>query len=100
MCRDRRSTTRAPQQFDTNGTFLLHEDRFFIVNRRTFTLWAPVPEPLTKTREYETRIIISGSTLAKAKQPYRTRRLGEIAVKGKQKQTEIFARLDQGYAGS
>lgn len=46
---------------------------------------------LTKTPEYETRIIISGSTLAKAKQQYRTRRLGEVAVKGKQKQTEIFA---------
>ena len=55
---------------------------------------------LTKTQEYETRIIISGSTLAKAKQQYRTRRLGEVAVKGKQKQTEIFALLDRAYARS
>ena len=55
---------------------------------------------LTKTQEYETRIIISGSTLAKAKQQYRTRRLGEVAVKGKQKQTEIFALFDQAYARS
>ncbi len=50
-------------------------------------------EGLTKTPEYETRIIISGSTLAKAKERYRTRRLGEVAVKGKQKPTEIFALL-------
>jgi adenylate cyclase len=50
---------------------------------------------LTKTPEYETRIIISGSTLARAKQQYRTRRLGEVAVKGKQKETEIFALLGQ-----
>jgi len=50
-------------------------------------------EGLTKTPEYEARIIISGSTLAEAKQKYRTRRLGEVAVKGKQKATEIFALL-------
>ena len=50
-------------------------------------------EGLTKTPEYETRIIISGSTLAKAKERYRTRRLGEVGVKGKQKPTEIFALL-------
>jgi adenylate cyclase len=50
-------------------------------------------EELTKTPEYETRIIISGSTLAMAKERYRTRRLGEVAVKGKQKATEIFALL-------
>jgi adenylate cyclase len=50
-------------------------------------------EALTKTPEYETRIIISGSTLAKARERYRTRRLGEVAVKGKQKPTEIFALL-------
>jgi adenylate cyclase len=50
-------------------------------------------EALTKTPEYETRIIISASTLAKARERYRTRRLGEVAVKGKQKPTEIFALL-------
>jgi adenylate cyclase len=50
-------------------------------------------EELTKTPHYETRIIISGSTLATAKERYRTRRLGEVAVKGKQKSTEIFALL-------
>ena len=50
-------------------------------------------EGLTKTPHYETRIIISGSTLAAAKERYRTRRLGEVAVKGKQKPTEIFALL-------
>ena len=53
-------------------------------------------EGLTKTLEYETRIIISGSTLAKGKERYRTRRLGEVAVKGKQKATEIFALLGRG----
>jgi hypothetical protein len=37
------------------------------------------------------RVIISGATLAKEK--YRTRRLGEVAVKGKQIPTEIFALL-------
>jgi adenylate cyclase len=48
-------------------------------------------EGLTKTPEYETRVIVSRSTLAKAKGCYRTRRLGEVAVKGKQKSTEIYA---------
>ena len=50
-------------------------------------------EGLTKTLEYEARIIISGSTLGAARERYRTRRLGEVAVKGKQKLTEIFALL-------
>ncbi|HKP45984.1 MAG TPA: adenylate/guanylate cyclase domain-containing protein [Pyrinomonadaceae bacterium] len=50
-------------------------------------------EGLTKMPEYATRIIISGSTLASAKERYHTRRLGEVAVKGKQKATEIFALL-------
>jgi adenylate cyclase len=48
---------------------------------------------LTKTAEYATRIIISKTTLAKAKGRYQTRRLGEVAVKGKQKLTEIYALL-------
>ena len=48
---------------------------------------------LTKTPEYNTRIIVSGATLAKAKEHYRTRHLGEVAVKGKEKSTEIFALL-------
>ena len=48
---------------------------------------------LTKTPEYATRIIISRTTLAKAKGRYQTRRLGEVAVKGKQKPTEIYALL-------
>ncbi len=42
-------------------------------------------EALTKTPEYGTRIIVSHSTLEKAKGRYRTRRLGEVAVKGKQR---------------
>ncbi|MEO8440844.1 MAG: adenylate/guanylate cyclase domain-containing protein [Spartobacteria bacterium] len=50
-------------------------------------------EALTKTPEYATRIIISNSTLEKAKGRYRTRRLGEVVVKGKQKPTEIYALL-------
>ena len=50
-------------------------------------------EELTKTPDYESRVIVSGATLAKAKEKYRTRRLGEVAVKGKQIQTEIFALL-------
>jgi adenylate cyclase len=50
-------------------------------------------EDLTKTPEYQTRIIVSSSTLAKAKDRYRTRRLGEVAVRGKQETTEIFALL-------
>ncbi|HEY2714086.1 MAG TPA: adenylate/guanylate cyclase domain-containing protein [Chthoniobacterales bacterium] len=52
-------------------------------------------EGLTKTPEYETRIIVSASTLAKARDRYRTRRLGEVAVRGKQSTTEIFALLDR-----
>ena len=48
-------------------------------------------EGLTKTPEYRARIIISGTTLAKSTRQYQTRRLGEVAVKGKQKPTEIFA---------
>ena len=50
-------------------------------------------EGLTKTPEYATRIIISRRTLAKAKGQYQTRPLGEVAVKGKQKPTEIYALL-------
>ena len=50
-------------------------------------------EGLTKTPEYDARVIVSGATLAKAKEKYRTRRLGEVTVKGKQIQTEIFALL-------
>jgi class 3 adenylate cyclase len=40
-------------------------------------------------------VIVSGATLAKAKEKYRTRRLGEVAVKGKQIPTEIFALLGE-----
>jgi adenylate cyclase len=50
-------------------------------------------EGLTKTPEYATRIIISSTTLTKAKGRYQTRPLGEVAVKGKQKPTEIYALL-------
>jgi adenylate cyclase len=50
-------------------------------------------EKLTKTPEYGTRIIVSHSTLSKATRCYQTRRLGEVAVKGKQKTTEIYALL-------
>ena len=50
-------------------------------------------EELTKTPEYQARIIVSSSTLEKAKKRYRTRRLGQVAVKGKQKPTEIYALL-------
>jgi adenylate cyclase len=50
-------------------------------------------EELTKTPEYQARIIVSISTLEKAKKHYRTRRLGQVAVKGKQKPTEIYALL-------
>jgi adenylate cyclase len=50
-------------------------------------------EGLTKTPEYATRIIISSTTLANAKGRYQTRPLGEVAVKGKQKPTEIYALL-------
>lgn len=52
-------------------------------------------EGLTKQPEYDARIIISGCTLSKAKRKYRTRRLGEVAVKGKKTPTEIFALLGQ-----
>ncbi len=55
-------------------------------------------EGLTKTPEYEARIIVSGATLGKVSGSYRTRRLGEVAVKGKQIPTEIFALL--GLAGA
>jgi adenylate cyclase len=50
-------------------------------------------EALTKTPDYGARIIVSHSTLERAKGRYRTRRLGEVAVKGKQKPTEIYALL-------
>jgi adenylate cyclase len=50
-------------------------------------------EGLTKVPEYEARIIVSGTTLAKARGTYKTKRLGEVAVKGKQIATEIFALL-------
>jgi adenylate cyclase len=50
-------------------------------------------EELTKTAKYATRIIVSRSTLAKARLRYRTRPLGYVAVKGKQKRTEIHALL-------
>jgi adenylate cyclase len=50
-------------------------------------------EGLTKTPDYATRIIVSRTTLAKAKGRYQTRSLGEVAVKGKQKPTEIYALL-------
>ena len=50
-------------------------------------------EELTKTPEYQARIIVSSSTLEKARKRYRTRRLGQVAVKGKQKPTEIYAVL-------
>ena len=53
-------------------------------------------EGLTKVPDYQTRIIISGATLAKANERYLTRRLGEVAVKGKQKATEIYALLGLG----
>jgi adenylate cyclase len=50
-------------------------------------------EGLTKTPEYATRIIISRTTLAKARGRYQTRPLGEVAVKGKEKLAEIYALL-------
>ncbi len=50
-------------------------------------------EGLTKNPEYAARIIVSGSTLARGTERYRTRRLGEIAVRGKRATTEIFALL-------
>ena len=48
-------------------------------------------EGLTKTPEYQARIIVSSATLARARDQYQTRRLGEVAVKGRQQATEIFA---------
>ena len=56
-------------------------------------------EALTKTPEYEARIIVSNSTLEKAKGRYRTRRLGEVAVRGKKKPTEIYALLGRETGG-
>jgi adenylate cyclase len=53
-------------------------------------------EGLTKIPEYQARIVISAATLAKASRRYQTRRLGEVAVRGKQKSTEIFALLGLG----
>ena len=50
-------------------------------------------EELTKTPESDARIIISSSTLKRAKKSYRTRRLGEVAVKGRKEATEIYALL-------
>jgi adenylate cyclase len=50
-------------------------------------------EGLTKVPEYETRIIVSGATLAKARGKYRTRPLGGVEVKGRHKPAEIFALL-------
>lgn len=50
-------------------------------------------EGLTKIAEYEARIIVSHSTLVKARGSYRTRHLGEVAVRGKQQPTEIYALL-------
>ena len=50
-------------------------------------------ETLTKTPEYDARIIVSGATLRKAKGRYRTRALGQVAVKGKQEPTDIYALL-------
>ena len=50
-------------------------------------------EGLTKTPDYNARIIISGATLAKANGRYRTRRTWDVAVKGKMNSTEIFALL-------
>lgn len=52
-------------------------------------------EDLTKTPEYDARIIISSATLKKAKGRYHTRRLGEVAVKGRSEATEIYALLDR-----
>ena len=50
-------------------------------------------EGLTKTPEYQARIIVSSATLARATDQYQTRPLGEVAVKGRQHATEIFALL-------
>jgi adenylate cyclase len=53
-------------------------------------------EGLTKISEYATRIIVSARTLGKAEQSYRTRLLGDVAVKGRQKLTQIFALVGTG----
>ena len=50
-------------------------------------------EALTKTPSTERASLFHSFTLERAKGRYRTRRLGEVAVKGKQKPTEIFALL-------
>ncbi|MGZ4983511.1 MAG: adenylate/guanylate cyclase domain-containing protein [Chthoniobacterales bacterium] len=50
-------------------------------------------EGLTKNPDYDARIIISSGTLTAAHRTYETRPLGEVAVKGKQKLTLIFALL-------
>jgi class 3 adenylate cyclase len=50
-------------------------------------------EGLTKVPEYETKIVISGSTLTKVTNKFQVRRLGEVAVRGKKTATEIFALL-------
>lgn len=50
-------------------------------------------EGLTKTPEYDARIIVSGATLMKARGRYRTRPLGKVAVKGRQELTEVYALL-------
>jgi adenylate cyclase len=57
-------------------------------------------EALTKTPEYGARIIISNSTLERAKGGYLVRRLGEVAVKGKQRPTEIYALLGREISAS
>lgn len=48
-------------------------------------------ESLTKEKTYATKIIISGATLRAAHGVYQTRHLGEVTVKGKTRNTEIFA---------
>ncbi len=48
-------------------------------------------EGLTKNSEYDARIIVSAATLAAAGDNFEIRSLGEVAVKGKEKPTEIFA---------
>ncbi len=53
-------------------------------------------QSLTRNPDYNSRIIVSSATIAKAKGRYRTRPLGEVAVKGRQKATAIFALLGRG----
>ena len=53
-------------------------------------------EGLTKVAEYNSRIIVSATTLRKAKGVYQTRSLGEVMVKGRQTVAEIFALLGEG----